>query len=165
MSLNVFVSLKQPDLHAISALASLKSLLGDDAPTQLFRCRHLVFSKSDGSELSDSFLAPLLANRFDIVNPNKEAISWHVPPTVNLPDGQHVFWVDVTSRTPNVPDKVHFSGQDLDMLVGITWGIVLPSRGFDEAALKSWLSNTLLFGDSPAAGLLVNPVLETAQFF
>jgi hypothetical protein len=164
MSVHAYVSLKQPDLHAISALASLKSLLGDDAPTHLFRCRHLVFDQKNIADFSDISFAPLLAKRFDVVNPNKEQVCWNHPPAVSLASEHTLFWVDVLACHPNPPETLVFSDGMVSMSVRVTWGIVLQSRGLSREALQKHLSDTILFGRSVAAGLLVNPVLETAQF-
>lgn len=164
MSIHAFVSLKQPDLHAISALASLKGALGDLAPTHLFRCRHLIFDQPQNSAFSESVMAPLLASRFDVVNPNKEGVCWTTAPVVNLPEGHSLFWVDILARNPNPPEKLYFSDQVVEMSAGVTWGIVILSQGMDRNELQTLVSERFLFGRSRAAGLLVNPVLETAQF-
>jgi len=164
MSVHAFVSLKQPDLHAISALASLRGLLGDAAPIHLFRCRHLIFDQPENTSFSETSFSPLLATRFDVVNPNKESVGWNSPPAVNLPDGQMLFWVDVISRNPNPPEKLYFSDETVQLSVRVTWGIVMAANGLDRTALQSLVSDKLLSGRSGASGLLVNPVLETAQF-
>jgi hypothetical protein len=164
MSIHAFVSLKQPDLHAISALASLQGLLGDSAPTHLFRCRHLTFDQPENAAFSEASFAPLLASRFDVVNPNKERLGWSLPPEVTLPDGHVLFWVDVVSRQPNPPETLYFSDQIVALSVSVTWGIVIPAQGMGMAALQTLVSDRLLVGRSLASGLLVNPVLETAQF-
>ncbi len=165
MSVHAFVSLKQPDLHAISALASLKTALGEDAPKNLFRCRHLLFTAADGSTLSSAFLAPLLAARFDIVNPNKEQLCWDLPPVVTLSDGYSLFWIDVLSRHPDPATTLRLEDRHVEMTARVTWGIVLPTGGADRASLQSRVFETFVSGRPGVSPLLVNPVLETAQFF
>jgi hypothetical protein len=165
MLVHAFVSLKQPDLHAISALASLKALLGEAAPKQLFRCRHLLFATDSDIPLSADVLAPALASRFDIVNPNKEQIGWDQPPAATLSAEYALFWVDVLSRDEGPAARVTLAGVPVDKRSRVTWGIVVPSRGLSRDNLQTQVAETLLFGKAPGAGLLVNPVLETAQFF
>ena len=164
MSVHAFVSLKQPDLHAISALASLKTAFGDAAPKNLFRCRHLVFTAAGDPVLSADFLAPLLATRFDIVNPNKEKIGWDSPPAVTLSEAYALFWIDVVSRHPDPAQKIRLADREVEMSARVTWGIVLPTGGLDHEALQSRVSDLFFIGKSGVSPLLVNPVLETAQF-
>ena len=164
MSVHAFVSLKQPDLHAISALASLKTAFGDAAPKNLFRCRHLVFTAAAYPAFSADFLTPLLATRFDIVNPNKEQIGWNVPPVVTLSDGLALFWIDLIPRQPDPAPKLRLADREVAMTSRVTWGIVLPTGGLGNEALQSRVFDMFVIGKSGVSPLLVNPVFETSQF-
>lgn len=158
MSVHAFVSLKQPDLHAISALAALKGMLPEKAvPLALFRCRHVVFASLDGAEISSEVLAAALEKRFDLINPNKERIGWDTPPAVTVQEGYHTFWVDILPKVSAPGETITLADRPVRMDVRIAWGIVWS---LDKQALVE----TLLQGNGPAIGLLVNPVLETPAF-
>lgn len=137
-----FISLKQPDLHAISALASLRQLL-DVPPIALFRCRHLSLP------MTEQDAKCFLETRFDVVNPNKEQIVWHAVPPVSLTQNQQIYWVDVRPKNPPVGLFVS----------AISWGIVV---GIDVS--QSTVLDTIVYSRSSTKGLLANPLLDDVVF-
>ena len=74
VSLTVFVSTKNTDLHAVSAFEALNQIMGYSELKFLnrFRVLYLTFD-CNTSEEAKKYLDYMVTNSFDLMNPNKEA--------------------------------------------------------------------------------------------
>lgn len=154
---SLYISLKQSDLVALSALDTLNKILNIHEITSLKRYKHLKMTSAANIQVSfESYKQHL----FFLFNPNKEILNFDAP---KLEKNQCA--VTVASKYPpkEHPYCTRLTAIYNDPSIQLSEETLWIFTAKENAPINSIVENTL-YSESFKKGLFANPITETAQF-
>jgi phosphoribosylformylglycinamidine (FGAM) synthase PurS component len=165
---SLYTTLKNTDLHALSAFEALTELLGQHQLVQLRRFQkwELTLSAASQSEATQQ-LDTVLKQSFILANTNKEHFYIDVLPELSHSPNRSSFLVQVTPKQPQdfqstidrIQQKTGVLFQHLTR--SLLWEISIKDDG--QPSSRQALLDQLVLTQSRKQGLLVNPLYETAN--
>eukprot|EP01047_Picozoa_sp_COSAG01_P006073 COSAG01_NODE_216_length_21695_cov_83.368772_11_plen_163_part_00 len=152
-SYSLFRYLKQSDLHAITALETLRRHMGFSFITSLKRYDYWCF-KSDQKQ--DDFFNFLLSGSFEFINPNKHAFYTQKLLSPMLQDQQSLILLKCQLKDAFPPlyqsSFLKEKLADVSYEKALFWEVICDQKTLSEAQV------------SQLSSLLVNPIFETVNF-
>ncbi|MEK9657984.1 MAG: hypothetical protein VW378_06420 [bacterium] len=164
----LFRYLKQPDLHAITALKTMQGLLGLSWVKSLKRYDFWTFSLVSSQCKEDDFWSLLLSGSFEFINPNKHAYDIGRLHKRRLDNRRSMFLLKSSALSPCLTlsrrsfltDKL----TDVGISYSLLWEIVCERPVEDAEACVSEMQTRLIDGQNGCSGLLVNSLFEKAEW-
>jgi phosphoribosylformylglycinamidine (FGAM) synthase PurS component len=161
-TINIFVHLKNVDLHCQTAESALKNFLGFSELIKLNR--YILWEISldeDTKDLAQKEVKNILDNTYYLVNPNKEQYILENLPPKNISPDQKIITLKVTNKAVHhkklaakITRKTGLKINNLEK--NIIWEFKLESKNKTEENLKALIKEKVNF--------LANPLFETYEF-
>lgn len=170
VSFRLYIYTKNTDLHAMSALETLRSVMGVTYIKQLrrFRVVDLTFATSDSIQ-ARTILNHIIETSYHLLNPNKEGVIWDVLPLMRIPD-EHALVPVLVSPIQRFDDGVMDSlNRSLSFPMtalqsSLLWECVVDRMGRNDHTLREDIYRDIVCTSGHTHGVLMNPISELAEF-